>query len=217
VKIVIDATLATPVNFRPLQSGAHLVLHSCTKYLGGHNDLLAGALCGDRALIEALREARGLFGGMPDPHAAYLLVRGLKTLPVRMRQHNASGLTIARFLAAQPAVEQVFYPGLASHPDHALTARLFSGFGGVISFLLRGDLTSTSRAIDRCRIATIGASMGAVETLIQQPAVMSHSELTPEERAAIGAHDNLVRLSVGLEDVNELIDDLAQAFDGAAD
>ncbi|HKP64224.1 MAG TPA: PLP-dependent aspartate aminotransferase family protein [Polyangiales bacterium] len=213
VKIVIDATLATPVNFRPLAHGAHLVLHSCTKYLAGHNDLLAGALCGDRGIIQALREARGVLGGMPDPHGAYLLVRGMKTLAVRMRQHNQSGLQIARFLAEHPAIARVYYPGLESHPDHATAARQFSGFGGVISFLVDGDLARTSRFIDRCRIATIGASMGAVETLIQQPALMSHSELSSQERAAIGAHDNLVRLSVGLEDPRDLMLDFAQALE----
>lgn len=213
VKIVIDATLATPVNFRPLAHGAHVVLHSCTKYLGGHNDLLAGVLCGDDALIGALREARGLFGGMPDPHGAYLLIRGLKTLGVRMRQHNESGLAIARFLEQHPAVERVYYPGLTSHPDHTAASRQLSGFGGVISFLVAGDLATTSRVIDRCRIATLGASMCAVETLIQQPALMSHSELSAEQRAAIGAHDNLVRLSVGLEDVRDLTEDLGQALD----
>lgn len=213
VKLVIDATLASPVNFRPLALGADVVLHSCTKYLGGHNDLLAGALCGGRGIIDALREARGVFGGMPDPHGAYLLIRGIKTLPVRMRQHNASGETIATFLERHPQVERVFYPGLGSHPDHALARRQFSGFGGVISFLVAGDGATTSRFIDNCTIATLGASMCGAETLIQQPAMMSHYELTSEQRAAIGAHDNLVRLSVGLEDSDDLIDDLSRALE----
>jgi cystathionine gamma-synthase len=216
VKLVIDATLATPVNFRPLIAGAHLVLHSCTKYLGGHNDLIAGALCGSSGLIGALRDARGLFGGMPDPHGAYLLIRGLKTLPVRMRQHNASGAQIARFLEQHPQVERVYYPGLPSHPDHVVAARQFSGFGGVISFLMAGDLARTARFIDHCQIASLGASMGGVETLIQQPALMSHHELSSEQRLAIGAHDNLVRLSVGLEDADDLMQDLGQALLAAA-
>jgi cystathionine gamma-synthase len=212
VKLVIDATLASPVNFRPLEHGADLVLHSCTKYLGGHNDLLAGALCGGQGIIEALREARGVFGGMPDPHGAYLLVRGLKTLPVRMRQHNASALRIATVLEQHPRVERVFYPGLESHPDAVTAERQFTGFGGVISFLLAGDGEATARFVDRCRIATLGASMCGAETLIQQPALMSHYELSAEQRAAIGAFDNLVRLSVGLEDAEDLIGDLSQAL-----
>jgi cystathionine gamma-synthase len=213
VKLVIDATLASPFNFRPLAHGADLVLHSCTKYLGGHNDLLAGALCGGRGLIDALREARGLFGGMPDPHTAYLLIRGLKTLPVRMRQHNASAAAIAEFLARHPKLERVWYPGLDTHPDHEVARRQFSGFGGVISFLVAADALSTSRFVDNCRIATLGASMCGVETLIQQPALISHYELTSQQRAAIGAHDNLVRLSIGLEATHDLIADLSQALD----
>jgi cystathionine gamma-synthase len=216
VKLVVDATLATPINFRPLAHGAHVVLHSCTKYLGGHNDLLAGALCGDTALLSALREARGLLGGMPDAHGAYLLIRGMKTLHVRMRQHNQSGLEIARVLAQHPRIERVYYPGLDNHPDHAVASHQFDGFGGVISFLVKADLSTTSRFVDACRIASIGASMGAVETLIQQPALMAHAELSPEERAAIGAYDNLVRLSVGLESSDDLIVDLTQALDAIA-
>ena len=214
-KLVVDATLATPFNFRPLAHGAHLVLHSCTKYLGGHNDLLAGVLCGSAPLIDALREARGLFGGMPDAHAAYLLIRGLKTLHVRMRQHNQSGLAIATFLERHPRVKRLYYPGLPSHPDHAVAQRTFTGFGGVISFRLAADGVTTSRFLDQCQIATIGASMGAVETLVQQPAALAHAELSPEERAAIGAFDDLVRLSVGLEHVDDLIADLDQALAAA--
>jgi cystathionine gamma-synthase len=212
LKLLIDSTLATPFNCRPLSLGADLVLHSCTKYLGGHNDLLAGAICGSAGLMDALRDARGVFGGMPDPHSAYLLSRGMKTLPVRMRQHNASGLQVARFLAQHPAVERVYYPGLESDPQHALAQRQFSGFGGVVSFTLRGDLEHTSRFIDRVRIPSIGPSMGGVESLIEQPAVMSFSEASPEQRAALGIRDNLVRLSVGLEHVEDLITDLEQAL-----
>jgi cystathionine gamma-synthase len=211
-KLVIDSTLATPVNFRPLGSGADLVVHSCSKYLGGHNDLLAGAICGNAALIEALRDARGVFGGMPDPHGAYLLHRGMKTLAVRMRQHNESGQRVAHFLSQHPEIERAYYPGLPDHPDHAVAARLMSGFGGVISFLVRGDLERTARFVDACRLASIGPSMGGVETLIEQPAVMSFYELDSVQRTAIGIHDNLVRLSVGLEDPGDLIADLDQAL-----
>jgi cystathionine gamma-synthase len=212
LKLLIDSTLATPFNCRPLALGADLVLHSCTKYLGGHNDLLAGALCGSQGLMDALRDARGLFGGMPDPHGAYLLIRGMKTLAVRMRQHNESALAVARFLAAHPAVEQVYYTGLESDPDHAVARRQFTGFGGVLSFRVRGDLARTARFVDALMLPTLGPSMGGVESLIEQPAFMSFSELSSEQRAAIGIADNLVRLSVGLEDAEELIADLDQAL-----
>jgi cystathionine gamma-synthase len=148
IKLLIDSTLGTPFNFRPLELGADLVLHSCSKYLGGHNDLLAGAICGSRDMIAALREARGVFGGMPDPHGAYLLIRGIKTLGPRMRQHNESGEKIARFLARHPRVERVYYPGLKSDPDHEVARRQFSGFGGMVSFLVRGDLGATARFVD---------------------------------------------------------------------
>lgn len=215
VKLVIDSTLATPVNFRPLELGADLVVHSCSKYLGGHNDLLAGAICGSREMIDALRDARGLFGSMPDPHTAYLLVRGLKTLAVRMRAHNEGGLRIAQYLSDHRGVERVFYPGLASHPDHDIAVRQFAGFGGMVSFLVAGNLETASRFIDAIRLATVGPSMGGVETLIEQPAMMSFYELTTEQREAIGIRNNLIRLSVGLEDVSDLASDLGSALAAA--
>lgn len=217
VKLLVDATLATPAIFRPLELGADLVLHSCTKYLAGHNDVLAGVVCGAGPLIAALRDARGVFGGMPDPHGAYLLVRGIKTLAVRMRQHNDSAMQVARFLEAQPAVERVFYPGLASHPDHAEAARQFAGgYGGIVSFRVRGDLQQTAAFVDRTRLPNIGPSMGGVETLIEQPAMMSFYELTTEQRGQLGIFDNLVRLSVGLEAADDVIADLDQALRGAS-
>jgi cystathionine gamma-synthase len=212
VKIVIDSTFATPINQRPLELGADLVVHSCTKYFGGHNDLLAGAVCGQSGIVSALRDARGVFGGILDPHAAYLLIRGIKTLALRVQRQNESALRIARWLEAHPSVEGVYYPGLESHPDHAVAREQMTGGGGVISFLLRGSLEDGSRVLDRCRIAAIAPSLGGVETLIEQPALMSFYELTPEQRLAIGVRDNLIRLSVGIEEVDDLIADLAQAL-----
>lgn len=212
-KLLIDSTLATPFNLRPLALGADLVAHSCSKYLGGHNDLLAGVICGSAPLMSALRDARGLFGGMPDPHGAYLLIRGLKTLPVRMRQHNESGAQVARFLAQHPAVERVYYAGLRSDPDHETASRQCTGYGGMVSFLVKGDLEQTARFIDACTLPSIGPSMGGVESLIEQPAIMSFSGLTTEQRQAVGIQDNLVRLSVGLEDVDELMADLERALE----
>lgn len=212
VKLLVDATLATPLNLRPLQHGAALVLHSGTKYLAGHNDVLSGSVTGSREIVAALRDARGVFGNMPDPHGAYLLIRGMKTLAVRMRQHNASALRIAQFLEGHPRVERVLYPGLPSHPDHAVAARLLSGFGGMVSFYVRGDLQATARFVDACRLPCVAPSMGGAESLIEQPALMSFYELSPDERSRVGIAENLVRLSVGLEDTEDLIEDLGRAL-----
>ena len=216
VKILIDATFATPVNQRPLEQGADLVLHSCTKYLGGHNDLLAGVVVGDQGLVALVREARDVLGGVLDPHAAYLLLRGLKTLPLRVSRQNTTGLAIARWLEAQPEVARVHYPGLPSHPDHAVAVRLMTGFGGVVSFVLRADLELTARALDACELATIAPSLGGVETLIEQPAIMSYYGLSSEERAELGIADGLVRLSVGIEDVADIREDLARVLEVVA-
>jgi cystathionine gamma-synthase len=213
VKLIIDSTLATPFNQRPLEQGADLVVHSCTKFIAGHNDVLAGAVCGGKGLTDALREFRGMVGGLLGPHAAYLLIRGAKTLGLRMGRHNQSGLTIARFLEEHPSVEQVFYPGLESHPDHDVAKRMMRGFGGMVSFLVRGDLDTCAKFIDACAIPCVGPSMGGVETLIEQTALMSFYELTTEERLAVGIRDNLVRLSVGIEHPNDLTADLGQALD----
>ena len=210
--LIIDGTFATPVNQRPLDLGADLVLHSCTKYLGGHNDLLAGAVCGRSGLVQAIKDLRGVLGGVLDPQSAFLLIRGLKTLPLRVHRQNQTALLVARWLEQHPRVRAVFYPGLPSHPDHAVAAKQMKGFGGVVSFRVRGDAHETSRVIDACRLATIAPSLGATETLIEQPAYMSYFELTPEERQAIGIHDDLVRLSLGLEDAEDVIEDLSQAL-----
>jgi cystathionine gamma-synthase len=212
VKLLIDATFATPLNQNPLAQGADLVFHSCTKYLGGHNDILGGAVIGAEPLIRALRDFRGVLGGILDAHSAYLLIRGLKTLELRVQRQNQTGLRVARALEAHPRVERVFYPGLESHPDHAIARRHMTGFGGVVSFLVRGDLDATSRFIDACTLPIIGPSLGGVESLIEQPALMSFYELTTEQREAVGIKNNLVRLSVGVEDAEDIIADLDRAL-----
>jgi cystathionine gamma-synthase len=213
VKTLIDATFATPYNQRPLDYGIDLVTHSCTKYLGGHNDLLAGAVIGKPGVIGALRQAQGILGGICDPHSAYLLIRGLKTFALRMERHNASGMAVARFLEAHPRVSRVHYPGLPSHPDHAVAVAQMRGFGGVVSFEIDGSLEATSRFIDRLRIPYIAPSLGGVESLVEQPSLMSFYELSSAERLAVGMRDNLVRLSCGIEDTDDLIADLKQALE----
>ncbi|MBL8112949.1 MAG: aminotransferase class I/II-fold pyridoxal phosphate-dependent enzyme [Acidobacteria bacterium] len=213
LKLLVDSTFATPINQRPLELGADLVLHSATKYLGGHNDLLAGSLSGRADLIAGLRDLRGVLGTLLDPHSAYLLQRGLKTLDLRVGKQNASGLRIARWLEARPEVVRVFHPGLESHPDHVTAKAQMSGFGGVVSFIVEGGLEGAAAFVDAVRIPLIAPSLGGVESLIEQPALMSFYELTSEERRAIGIEEGLVRLSLGIEDADELIADLAQAFE----
>ena len=214
--LIIDATFATPINQRPLEGGADLVLHSCTKYLGGHNDLLAGALCGRAPLVALIKDLRGVLGGVLDPQSAFLLIRGLKTLHLRIARQNETALAVARYLEQHPYIKTVYYPGLSSHPDYELAARQMRGFGGVVSFRVRGDAAATSRVVDACKLATIAPSLGATETLIEQPALMSYFDKTTEEREAIGIYDDLVRLSVGLEDAGDIIADLAQALERAS-
>ena len=212
---IIDSTFATPVNQRPIEHGIDLVLHSATKYLAGHNDVLGGMILGRSETIAAIRECQGVLGGILDPHAAYLLIRGLKTLPLRVEHQNASSMRIAEMLAAHPKVERVHYCGLPSHPGHEIARRQRKGFGGVVSFEIKGDLDATSRVVDAVEIPQIAPSLGGVETLIEQPSLMSFFELTTEERLAVGIKDNLIRLSVGLEDPDDLIADLRQALDRA--
>jgi cystathionine gamma-synthase len=215
VKTLVDSTFATPLNLRPLEWGVDLVVHSATKYLAGHNDLLAGVVAGEKDQIIALQDALGVLGGISDPHNAALLLRGLKTLGLRLERQNHNGQLVAEYLEAHPAVERVWYPGLPSHPDHAVAAAQMKGFGGVVSFTIRGDLETTSRFIDRLQIPLISPSLGGVESLVTQPALMSYYDLSTEERLEIGIRDNLVRLALGIEDAADLIADLAQALGGA--
>ena len=215
VKTVIDATFATPYNQRPLEYGVDVVIHSATKYLGGHNDLLAGAVLGSRDLVDAVRGLQGITGAVVDPFAAYLLIRGLKTFALRIERQNANAQALAEFLAGHPRVAAVHYAGLPSHPEHEVAKKQMRGFGGVVSFEVRGDLDAASRVVDACQIPYLAVSLGGVESLIEQPALMSFYELTSEERLEIGIKDNLIRYSVGIEDADDLIADLGQALEHA--
>jgi cystathionine gamma-synthase len=212
LRTVIDSTFATPYNQNPLDSGIDLVMHSATKYLGGHNDLLAGVVVGNANMIAALREAQGVLGGITDPNTAYLLLRGLKTLALRMQQHNANGMALARFLEAHPKIRRVYYPGLASHPTYAIACAQMRGFGGVVSFEIDGTLQQTSAFIDALRLPHIAPSLGGVESLVEQPALMSYYEKSPEERQQLGIRDSLVRYAAGIEDTDDLLTDVEQAL-----
>jgi cystathionine gamma-synthase len=212
VLTIADSTFATPVNFRPLDIGADLVLHSATKYLGGHNDLIAGVLAGRSELLQPVADMLMTLGGICDPNTAYLLGRGLKTLGVRVAKHNENGQTIAEFLEGHSKVTKVYYPGLESHPSHSIATKLMSGFGGVVTFLIDGGLEDTARFVNALKIPRLGPSLGGVESLVDHVAVMSFWELAPEERSKLGIHDNLIRLALGIEDAEDLIEDLEQAL-----
>jgi cystathionine gamma-synthase len=210
---LIDATLATPFNLRPLTFGVDLVLHSATKYLGGHNDLLAGVIVGSKEKLEPIRYLRGIMGGINSPHNEYLLCRGLKTFELRMQRHNQNGLAVASFLLDHPRIEKVYYPGLPSHPQHAIARRQMKGFGGLVTFIVKdADWRRTADIVDAVRIPKIAPSLGGVESLIEQPLIMSYFEATPEQRRQWGIPDNMIRMSCGIEDTADLIADLEQAL-----
>jgi cystathionine gamma-synthase len=212
VTTIVDSTFATPINLRPLEHGVDLVIHSATKYLGGHNDLLAGAVVGARQIVDSIEKARGVLGGVGNPHDGYLLLRGIKTLDLRIHRQNENGEQVARFLEGHPAVRRVYYPGLPSHPDHEVARRQMTGFGGVVSFTIEGDVEKTGRFVDRLRLPYIGPTLGGVESIVEQPAVLF--SLKPEERREAGLEDNLVRYALGIEDAGDLIADLGQALEG---
>ena len=214
--VVVDNTFATPINQNPLELGADLVIHSATKFLGGHADALGGAVCGSADLIERIYHYREIIGSILHPEAAYLILRGMKTLHLRVARQNRSALALAHWLEDRDQVEEVFYPGLPDDPGHRLAAGQMRGFGGVLSFTLRGGLPAVGRFLKKLRYAHLAANLGAVETIAGPPATTSHVECTPEERAALGIPEGLVRYSVGIEDVEDLRTDLAQAL-GAVD
>lgn len=215
---IIDATFVTPMLLRPIEYGFDIVLHSATKYLNGHSDVVAGTIAARADVLAPISALLDELGATLDPHACFLLDRGLKTLPLRMRQHSKNGLALARALEEHPAVARVHHPGLPSHPDHALAARLFAdeggdpSFGGMLAFELTGGTDAARRALERVRIASVGPSLGGVETLATRPCTTSHAGLTAEERAALGIADGLIRVSAGIEATEDLVDDFLRAI-----
>lgn len=215
IRTLVDSTFATPINCRPLDFGVDLVFHSATKYLAGHNDVLGGLACGPSHLVSLLRDARGVLGAVLDPHAAFLIARGMKTLHLRIEQQNHTALTLARTLEQHPRVKRVFYPLLESHPSFAIANQQMAGGGGVVSFIVEGGRKGASRVVDGCKLAKIAPSLGGVETLIEQPALMSYFELSEAELEKIGIDPALIRLSVGIEDTQDIVDDVLGALASA--
>jgi len=214
--VVVDNTFATPINQQPLRLRADLVIHSATKFLGGHADALGGAVCGRRDLVAKIFHFREITGACLDPMAAYLLLRGMKTLHLRIRQQNENALKIARFLQSHARVARVFYPGLESNEGYKIARKQMSGFGGVVSFSLKGDFTAVKKFLRRLRYVRLAANLGSVETIAGPPATTSHVESTPVERRAAGIPEALIRYSVGIEDADDLIADLGQALEWTA-
>ena len=210
---MIDNTFASPVNFRPSEMGFDLSLHSATKYLNGHSDIVAGAVIGKSNLIEQVTHKLNHLGGSLDPHAAFLLHRGIKTLALRVKQHNESALRIAQFLQQHTAVANVNYPGLESHPNHERARRLFDGFGGMMSFELHNGVAAAESFMRAAKLPAVAPSLGGVETLVTRPSLTSHSGLSADDRRRLGISDGLIRLSVGIEATEDLIKDFQQALD----
>ncbi len=210
---VIDNTFASPVNFRPLSIGFDVSVHSATKYLNGHSDLVAGCVLSSRANVDRVRRTLNLFGGSLDPHAGFLLARGTRTLALRVRAQNANALALARFLATHARVKEVNYPGLETHPDHAHARELLAGFGGMLSLRLKGGAEAAQRLLAAVRIPFVAPSLGGVETLITQPAKSSHAGMKREDRERLGVTDDLVRVSCGIESAEDLVEDFRQALE----
>jgi len=215
VLTLIDSTFSTPLNQRPLEFGIDIVLHSLTKYLAGHNDILAGAVLGNKKLIDEVRNLHKSMGGLIDPHCCYLLLRGLKTFPLRVRKQNESALKVARYLENHPGIKTVYYPFLESHPHYRVAKEQMAGGGGVVTFEIKGSLSSSKRFLDALKLCYIGPSLGGVETLITHPALVTYYDCTRKQRYELGITDTLFRLAVGIEDVEDIIDDLERALKAA--
>ena len=213
VILACDNTFASPINQRPLELGFNVVMHSATKYLGGHSDVLAGILVTNKPeLAERIRFVQKSLGAVLGPFDSYLLLRGIKTLAIRIERHNASSLKIAKWLEAHPKIDRVVHPGLESHPQHAIAKKQMDGFGGMITMFIKGGLDEARTMLERVRIFALAESLGGVESLIEHPAIMTHASLPADKRAELGISDTLIRLSVGIEDVDDLIGDLEQAL-----
>lgn len=212
IRVACDATFASPVNLQAASLGVDAVIHSATKYLGGHADIIAGVVSGTRPLVNRVLRMVQLYGPALDPHAAWLLDRGLRTLDVRMLRHNQNGLIVAHHLDRHPAVERTIYPGLPSHPDHSVAAELLSGFGGMVSVVLKGGGEAADRFMGALRIAVAAPSLGGVQTLVSQPRYTSHAAMSRPERESLGIPDGFVRISVGIENPEDLIADFEQAL-----
>jgi len=210
--VVSDSTFATPYNQKPLTLGADIVIHSATKYLAGHNDILAGVVLGAEGLVREIVDFQKIMGGVIDPHCAYLLIRGLKTFSIRMERLNSSGEKVARWLESHPRIKRCYYPALESHPHHEVAKREMDGYGAVVTFELDGDLADANRFLDNLKLCYIGPSLGGAETLITHPATVTYYNNTREERYELGILDNLFRLSVGLENPDDIIADIDQAM-----
>jgi len=211
--MVVDNTFASPCLQRPLEYGADIVVHSATKYLNGHSDVVGGGVVvSDAELARRIGFLQNAVGGVAGPFDSFLVLRGLKTLALRMQRHCENALKIAAWLEAQPQVEGVLYPGLASHPQHALARRQMPGFGGMITFFIKGGVDAARRFLERCELFALAESLGGVESLIEHPGIMTHASVPPERREELGISDALIRLSVGIEDADDLIGDLAYAF-----
>ena len=212
IALLVDATFASPMNFRPLEHGADVVITSATKYLNGHSDVIAGTVAGSASVIEEVTRLMRLWGPAIDPHQAWLLDRGLKTLAVRMERHNANGLAVARWAEGRRGIARVHYPGLESHPDHEIAKRLLDNFGGMLGLEIEGGAAASERVLRRLKLFAHAPSLGGVESLVSEPRITSHKHLAPEDRAAQGIPDGFVRVSCGIEDAADLIADLDQAL-----
>lgn len=212
IALVVDSTFASPINFRPIEHGADVVVHSATKYLNGHHDVLGGVVCGTASYVEEVRQKMMLWGQAPDPFAAWLLERGLKTLDVRIARHNENAMAIARWCSVQDKIRRVHYPGLPEHPDHAVAAGQMTGFGGMMAIELEGGGPAAERFVSKLRIFRHAPSLGGVDSLVSEPRFTSHAHLTKDARAKAGIPDGFVRMSIGIESANDLIGDIEQAL-----
>ena len=212
--LLVDSTFASPINFRPLEHGADVVITSATKSLNGHSDVTAGAVAGTQSVVDEVTRLSRLWGPCIDSHAAWLLDRGMKTLSLRVARQNATGMTVALWAESQPKIGGVFYPGLSSHPDHAIATRVLDGFGGMVGLVIKGGAPAAEKFLRRLRLVTHAPSLAGVESLVSEPRITSHASLTPEQRAEQGIADGFVRLSCGIEDTDDIVDDLRHALEG---